>query len=88
MTKEELKFTIDYGIKSIVFDCNDNSCFKANFVDENNDTFSFKMSRAKVMEHVERFSAHPEKYIANKGLVVAHFRRMALTWYAMAHPKC
>ena len=42
-------------------------------------------SRAKVMEHVERFYAHLEKYIDNKGLVAAHFHQMARAWYRATH---
>ena len=37
------------------------------------------------MEHVERFSAHPDKYLYNKGLVVAHFHLMARAWYRATH---
>lgn len=37
------------------------------------------------MEHVDRFSAHPDKYLDNKGLVVAHFHRMARAWYRATH---
>ena len=43
------------------------------------------LQQTKVMEHVERFSAHPEKYLDNKGLVVAHFHRMARAWYRATH---
>jgi hypothetical protein len=89
MTKNEILFTIQYGIKTMEFACGDDNCYRATFVDESGETFKFSASRAKVMEHVERFAAHPEKYLMNKGLVVAHFHRMAMTWYAMAHlPKC
>ena len=71
MTKEELIFTIDYNVKSMEFACADDNCFKAHFVDENGETFDFTASRQKVLEHIERFSAHPERYISNKGLCVA-----------------
>ena len=54
-------------------------------IDENGETFTFNASRAKVMEHVERFAKHPELYITNKTLVVAHFHAMAMAFYAMAH---
>ena len=85
MTKEELLFTVEYGIKSAEFACADDNCFKARFVTENNETFDFSCSRQKVMEHVERYSAHPEKYLTNKGLLVAHFHRMAIVWYKKTH---
>lgn len=85
MSKEELIFTIDYGIKSMEFACADDSCYTATFIDNNGDGFKFTASRKSVMEHVERFAAHPEKYITNKGLVVAHFHRMAIAWYKKTH---
>lgn len=85
MTKEELIFTIDYNVKSMEFACADDNCFKAHFVDENGETFDFTASRQKVLEHIERFNAHPERYIANKGLCVAHFHRMAINWYKKTH---
>ena len=85
MTKEEFVFTIDYGIKTMEFACADDNCYKAKFVTENDETFDFTCSRQKVMEHVERYSAHPEKYLTNKGLVVAHFHRMAIAWFKKTH---
>ena len=73
----------DYGVKEMEFYCANDECYEARFVAEDGSKFEYKMSRAKVMEHVERTSAHPEKYLTNKGLVVAHFHRMAKYWYAM-----
>lgn len=81
--KEDHVFMFDNDIKEMSFYCGDDTCFVATFVSNDGQRFEFKMSRAKVMEHVERTSAHPEKYITNKGLVVAHFHRMAKYWYAM-----
>ena len=74
-----------YGIKEIEFCCDNDNMYQALFTDENGETFTFNASRAKVMEHVERFVKHPESYITNKTLVVAHFHAMALAFYAMAH---
>ena len=67
------------------FCCDNDNMYKARFTDENFETFTFNASRANVMEHVERFAKHPELYITNKTLVVAHFHDMALAFYAMAH---
>lgn len=83
MTKNEFVFMSDYGVKEMEFYCANDECYEARFVAEDGSKFEYKMSRAKVMEHVERTSAHPEKYLTNKGLVVAHFHRMAKYWYAM-----
>ena len=55
------------------------------FTNKKGETFTFNASRAKVMELVERFSAHQDKYLYNKGLVVAHFHRMARAWYRATH---
>ena len=85
-TQEETIFMTKYGIKEMEFYCdNDNNMYEARFTDENGETFTFNASRAKVMEHVERFASHPELYVTNKNLVVSHFHRMALAFYAMAH---
>lgn len=59
--------------------------YQAWFTDKNFETFTFTSSSAKVMEHVERFYAHQEKYLDNKGLVAAHFHRMAHAWYRATH---
>lgn len=83
MAKNEFVFMSDYGVKEMEFYCANDECYEARFVAEDGTKFEYKMSRAKVMEHVERTSAHPEKYLTNKGLVVAHFHRMAKYWYAM-----
>ena len=83
MAKNEFVFMSDYGVKEMEFYCANDECYEARFVAEDGSKFEYKMSRAKVMEHVERTSAHPEKYLTNKGLVVAHFHRMAKYWYAM-----
>ena len=83
MTKNEFVFMSDYGVKEMEFYCANDECYEARFVAEDGTKFEYKMSRAKVMEHVERTSEHPEKYLTNKGLVVAHFHRMAKYWYAM-----
>ena len=85
MTKNEFVFMSDYGVKGMEFHCANDECYEARFVDEDGTKFEYKMSRAKVMEHVERHSAHPEKYLTNKGLVVAHFRAMAIAWYKLTH---
>ena len=84
-TQEETIFMTKYGIKEMEFYCDNDNMYEARFTDENGETFTFNSSRAKVMEHVERFAKHPELYITNKTLVVAHFHAMALAFYAMAH---
>jgi len=81
-------FMSEHDLKEMTFYCGDDACFRANFVGNDGNTFDFKMSRQKVMEHVERTCAHPEKYLMNKGLVVAHFHAMAKAWYAMTHVIC
>ena len=85
MTKFELQFTIEYGVKEMEFYCGDDACFEARFKDENGETFEFKASRQKVMEHVEKYAKHPEEYLTNKKLVVAHFHRWAIAWYKKTH---
>ena len=84
-TQEETIFMTKYGINEMEFYCDNDNMYEARFTDENGETFTFNSSRAKVMEHVERFAKHPELYITNKTLVVAHFHAMALAFYAMAH---
>ena len=84
-TQEETIFMTKYGIKEMEFYCDNDNMYEARFTDENCETFTFNSSRAKVMEHVERFAKHPELYVTNKTLVVAHFHAMALAFYAMAH---
>ena len=84
-TQEETIFMTKYGIKEMEFYCDNDNMYEALFTDENGETFTFNASRAKVMEHVERFASHPELYVTNKNLVVSHFHRMALAFYAMAH---
>ena len=84
-TQEETIFMTKYGIKEMEFYCDNDNMYKARFTDENGETFTFNASRAKVMEHVERFASHPELYVTNKNLVVSHFHRMALAFYAMSH---
>ena len=85
MTKEETIFMTKYGIKEMEFYCDNDNMYEARFTDENGETFTFNASRAKVMEHIERFSEHPEKYLYNKGFVVAHFHQMARAWYRATH---
>ena len=84
-TQEETIFMTKYGIKEMEFYCDNDNMYEARFTDENGETFTFNSSRAKVMEHVERFAKHPELYVTNKTLVVAHFHAMALAFYAMSH---
>ena len=84
-TQEETIFMTKYGIKEMEFYCDNDNMYQARFTDENGETFTFNASRAKVMEHVERFASHPELYVTNKNLVVSHFHRMALAFHAMAH---
>lgn len=84
-TQEETIFMTKYGIKEMEFYCDNDNMYQARFTDENGETFTFNASRAKVMEHVERFASHPELYVTNKTLVVSHFHRMAIAFYAMAH---
>ena len=84
-TQEATIFMTKYGIKEMEFYCDNDNMYQAMFTDENGETFTFNASRAKVMEHVERFASHPELYVTNKNLVVSHFHRMALAFYAMAH---
>ena len=84
-TQEETIFMTKYGIKEMEFYCDNDNMYQARFTDENGETFTFNASRAKVMEHVERFASHPELYVTNKNLVVSHFHSMALAFYAMAH---
>lgn len=67
------------------FYCYNDNMYQARFTDKNFETFTFTSSSAKVMEHVERFYAHPEKYLDNKGLVVAHFNLIARAWYHATH---
>lgn len=78
MTKNEFVFMSDYGVKGMEFYCANDECYEARFVVDYGTKFKYKMSRAKVMEHVERHRLHPEKYLTNKGLVVAHFHAMQL----------
>lgn len=85
--KSDNVFMVEYGLSQMEFACADDACFKANFVGKDGKKFSFEMSRAKVMEHVEKYAAHPERYVTNKGLVVAHFHRLAKAWYALTHAK-
>ena len=85
MTKEETIFMTKYGIKEMEFYCANDNMYEARFIDEDGNKFTFNASRAKVMEHVERFASHPELYVTNKTLVVSHFHRMARAFYAMAH---
>ena len=85
MTQKETVFMTKYGIKEMEFYCDNDNMYEARFTDENGETFTFNSSRAKVMEHVERFASHTELYVTNKNLVVAHFHAMALAFYAMAH---
>ena len=59
MTQEENIFMTKYCINEIEFYCDNDNMYQARFKDENGETFTFNASRAKVMEHVERFSAHP-----------------------------
>ena len=84
-TQNETIFMTKYGIKEMEFYCDNDNMYQAMFTDENGETFTFNASRAKVMEHVERFASHPELYVTNKNLVVSHFHRMALAFDAMAH---
>ena len=74
-----------YVIKEMEFYCDNDNMYQARFTDKNFETFTFTSSSAKVMEHVERFSAHTENYLDNKGLVVAHFHQMARAWYRATH---
>ena len=74
-----------YGIKEMEFYCYNDNTYQARLTDKNFETFTFTSSSAKVMEHVERFSAHTDKYLYNKGLVAAHFHRMARAWYRATH---
>ena len=85
MTQEETIFMTKYGIKEMEFYCDNDNMYQARFTDENGETFTFNASRAKVIEHVEMLSAHPEKYLDNKGLFVAHFHRIARAWYRATH---
>ena len=84
-TQEETIFMTKYGIKEMEFYCDNDNMYQARFTDENGETFTFNSSRAKVMEHVERFASYQELYVTNKNLVVSHFHRMAIAFYAMAH---
>ena len=85
MTKQELVFTIDYGIKSMEFACGNDDCFTATFVDNDGQTFKFNASREMVFEHIKRFSKKPQEYENNKALVVQHFHNMAIAWYKTTH---
>lgn len=85
MTKNEFVFMSDYGVKEMEFYCANDECYEARFVAEDGTKFEYKMSRAKVMEHIEKHSAQPEKYLTNKGLIVAHFHAMAIAWYKLTH---
>lgn len=83
--KQDNCFMFKHNLKELSFYCANDSCYEATFVRETGETFTFKCSRAKVMEHIERTCAHPERYLTNKGLVVAHFHNMAKAWYAFSH---
>ena len=85
MTQEENIFMTKYGIKEMEFYCANDECYEARFVADDGTKFKYKMSHANVMEHVEKHSAHPDKYLTNKGLVVAHFHAMAIAWYKLTH---
>ena len=85
MTKFELLFTIEYGVKELEFYCGDDACFVARFKDEDGNQFEFKASRQKVIEHIEKYSKHPELYLTNKTLTVSHFHRWAIAWYMKTH---
>ena len=85
MTKNEFIFMSDYGVKEMECYCAKDECYEARFVSEDGTKFKYKMARAKVMEHVERHRLRPEKYLTNKGLVVAHFHAMAIAWYKLTH---
>jgi hypothetical protein len=85
MTKNEFVFMSDYGVKEMEFYCANDDRYEARFVDENGAIFTYNASRAKVMEHVKMFAAHPERYETNKDLVVSHFHAMARAFYTMAH---
>ena len=75
-TQEETIFMTKYGIKEMEFYCDNDNMYQARFTDENGETFTFNASRAKVMEHVERFAKNPELYVTNKTLAMAHFHDM------------
>lgn len=87
MTLEERKFMNVYAIQAMEISCENDSCFVATFISEDNQKFEFKMTKQKVMEHIERTCSHVEMYLMNKRLVEAHFKRMARTWYAMTRVK-
>lgn len=79
--KDDHVYMFEHDLKTMSFYCGDDACFVATFENQDGQKFEFKMSRQKVMEHVERHSAHPERYLTNKGLVTAHFHNMAKAWY-------
>lgn len=83
MEQKDLNFVIENDIKEASYYCGDDACFVAKFVTYDGDTFEFKMSREKVMEHIEKTSKHPEVYMTNKKLVVEHFHTMARRWFLM-----
>ena len=85
MTKEETIFMTNYDLKEMSYYCGNDKCFEAKFINNDGDTFEYKMSLTKVVEHIEKTCRHPEHYMMNKDLVVAHFHRMARAWYAMTH---
>lgn len=85
MTQEEIIFMRDYDIKDMSYYCANDECFEARFTTNQGEEFLFTASRAKVMEHVERFASHQELYVTNKNLVVSHFHYMAMEWYAKTH---
>lgn len=82
MEQKDINFIIENGIKEASYYCGDDACFVAKF-DVGDGVFTFKMSRAKVMEHIERTCKHPEVYMTNKKLVVEHFHTLARRWFLM-----
>lgn len=82
----EIVFMVDYGLSEMSFSCDDDSHFEAVFVSKvDGETFTYVMSRQKVMEHIERVSKYPERYVTDKKLVAAHFHVMAMAWYRATH---
>ena len=67
------------------FACMDDHCYKATFVDKNNETWKFMATRDMVLEHVTKFCKNVEPYKTNKALLVAHFHLMAIAWYKKTH---
>ena len=49
MTQEETIFMTKYCIKEMEFYCDNDNMYQARFTDENDETFTFNASRAKVM---------------------------------------